>query len=406
MSETGTDRRLIKRVRIRNYKNIAACDVHLPQLAILVGPNGAGKSNFVDALCFVAESLRPSLDEALYRRYGFRQVVRRTSGRPGHLGIRIDYGLGEASGYFAVAIAAGPDGAYRVKREECLVEDATGRHFYAVEGDCVREATFTYPPPASDTMLYLVRAATVLEFTPVYKALAEMSFYHLNPNSMRGMPVTDSPASLRPDGSNVADILAAIAKRSPATKERIDSYVQAVVPGVVSVDKRSFGPSRTLMFRQAVREGKRLHRFFGSSMSDGTLRTVGLLVALLQNAGNRDGQRRFVAIEEPETALHPGALDVLRDILADGADWTQVIATSQSADLLDHKDVPVESIVVASADEGGGRFGPIDDVGRSVIEQGTFTVGELMRAEQLLPDDKALRLRPSQVSLFDAAVSR
>lgn len=406
MSQSTIDRRLIRRVRIRNYRNIAACDVELPQLAILVGPNGAGKSNFVDALCFVAESLRPSLDEALLRRRGFREVARRTLGRPGQFGIRLDYSIAGASGYFAVTIAGGPDGTYRVKKEECLVEDAAGSHFYSVEDARVKEATFTYPPPASATMLYLVRAATVLEFMPVYQALAEMSFYKLDPDLMRGWPAPDSHALLRPDGSNVAEVLGAIAKRSPETKERLDWYLQAVVPGVVSVDKQTFGPGRTLLFRQGVGEGNRFHRFFGNNMSDGTMRTVGLLVALLQNAEIDDGTRRLVAVAEPETSLHPGALEMLVDILGEGADSSQVVVTTHSADMLDHPDTPVESVVAVMADDGDGRFGPVDEVGRSVVAEGSFSIGELMRMEQLRPDETASRLDPSQVRMFGKAASR
>ena len=47
----------LTRVRIKNYKSIAACDVKLGNLAFLVGPNGSGKSNFLDALRFVADML-------------------------------------------------------------------------------------------------------------------------------------------------------------------------------------------------------------------------------------------------------------------------------------------------------------------------------------------------------------
>ncbi len=42
---TNTDSRTITRVRLRNYKSIAACDVQLEPLTLLVGPNGAGKSD-------------------------------------------------------------------------------------------------------------------------------------------------------------------------------------------------------------------------------------------------------------------------------------------------------------------------------------------------------------------------
>jgi predicted ATPase len=45
----------IRRVAIRNYKSIAACDVALEKLMFLVGPNGSGKSNFRDALRFVVK---------------------------------------------------------------------------------------------------------------------------------------------------------------------------------------------------------------------------------------------------------------------------------------------------------------------------------------------------------------
>ena len=64
------DRRLLTRIVIRNYKSIAACDVSPAQLTFLVGPNGSGKSNFLDALRFVADSLRFSIDHALRDRYG------------------------------------------------------------------------------------------------------------------------------------------------------------------------------------------------------------------------------------------------------------------------------------------------------------------------------------------------
>lgn len=69
------DRRLLTRVVLRNYKSIAACDVSPAQLTFLVGPNGSGKSNFLDALRFVADAVRFSLDHALRDRGG-RGTVR------------------------------------------------------------------------------------------------------------------------------------------------------------------------------------------------------------------------------------------------------------------------------------------------------------------------------------------
>jgi AAA domain, putative AbiEii toxin, Type IV TA system len=77
--------RLLTRVVLKNYKSIAACDVELASLVFLVGPNGAGKSNFVDALRFVADALRGSLDHALRERGGIKEVRRRSGGAPNAL---------------------------------------------------------------------------------------------------------------------------------------------------------------------------------------------------------------------------------------------------------------------------------------------------------------------------------
>ena len=399
MNKSVTDRRLVRRVKIKNYRNIAACDVELQQLAILVGPNGAGKSNFLDAMGFIAESLGPSLGEALSRRNGFRGVVRRTSGRPGHFGVRLDYTVDEGSGYFAVAIAQAAGGGYQVKREECLIESGEDSHFYAIESGRIQEATFPYPPPASDKMFYLVRAASVLEFTPVYEALSQMKFYRLNPERMRMTRPPGPDSLLSSDGSNIASVLATLAKRSPEAKERLDWYLQAVVPGVVSVDKQSLGPEERLVFRQVVREGKRYRRFDGSSMSDGTLRTVGVLVALLQNAGDV-GVRRLVGIEEPEMALHPAALEMFMDILREGADDLQVVVTTHSSDMLDHADTPVGSLLPVTATDGLARVGGVDDVGRSAVERGAFTAGDLLRMRQLRPAPTRVSSGPARIALF------
>ena len=76
------DRRLLTRVVLRNYKSIAACDVAPAQLSFLVGPNGSGKSNFLDALRFIADSLRFSIDHALRDRGGINEVRRRSGGHP------------------------------------------------------------------------------------------------------------------------------------------------------------------------------------------------------------------------------------------------------------------------------------------------------------------------------------
>ena len=96
----------IKRVTIKNYKSIAACDVRLGPLMFLVGPNGAGKSNFLDALRFVADALNSSLDHAIRDRGGINDVRRRSGGHPNHFSIRLDFALPMALQDITLSVSA------------------------------------------------------------------------------------------------------------------------------------------------------------------------------------------------------------------------------------------------------------------------------------------------------------
>ena len=112
-------------------------------------------------------------------------------------------------------------------------------------------------------------------------------------------------------------------------------------------------------------------------MSDGTLRVLGILVALFQGSHNSKKRVLLVGIEEPEIALHPAAAGVLLGGLQDAADKTQIIISSHSPDLLDDKNLDPESILAVEA-------------GRSAVRDRLYTTGELLRLNQLQRDSVAV----------------
>ena len=366
---THEDRRLVTRVALRNYKSIAACDVSPAQLTFLVGPNGSGKGNFLDALRFVSDSLRHSLNHALRDRGGINEVRRRSSGHPNHFGMRVEFDLGSATGHFAFTVAAKEGGSYRLKEEECVVlprEDDAPAQYYRVSSGAAKSSVSPFPA-LSPRRLALVSASGLPAFRPVYDAFSRCGFYNLNPTAMRTMQSPDPGDLLNRDGSNVASVLHRIARRSPAAKKRIEEYLGKVVPSITGVDRKSIGPVETLEFRQRVAGAQRPWRFHAGNMSDGTLRIVGLLVAFFQTSdGNSDG-RSLVGVEEPEVVLHPAAAAILADALSDAAELRQVLVTTHSADLLDDAEVPADAIFAVLAEDGNARVGPLDEAGRSAL---------------------------------------
>jgi predicted ATPase len=386
----------LRRVRLKHYKSVTACDVSLGPLTFLVGPNGAGKSTFLDALRLVSDSLRTSLDHALRDRGGINEVRQRSGGHPKHFGIGLDFYLPDgAPGTFAFEVGAKAGGGYVVKREECRIKDS---HYLVREGQ-ILEGPDEVSPPASDDRLYLVNAAGFPRFRPLYDLLSGMGFYNLNPREIRALQQPDKGEILDREGRNAASVLDRMEKHDPGVKRRIEEYLALVVPGIEGVDSLSVGHMETLEFRQRVPGAKDPWRFPAIDMSDGTLRALGILIALFQGQASR--LVPLVAIEEPEVALHPAASGALRDCLREGSSYSQILVTSHSPELLDDPNIPVESILAVAAVGGESRISGVDEAGRSALRDRLFTAGELMRADQLHPDPSDLA-RTRQLRLFES----
>ena len=397
-----SDRRLLTRIVLRNYKSIGACDVRPAQLSFLVGPNGSGKSNFLDALRFTAESLGYSMDHALRDRDGIGEVRRRSGGHPTHFGIRLEFTLEEWTGFYSFTVGAMKRGGYEIQREECLVapRNGLGEHRYKVERGSVIESTIAHPPVAAADRLYLVTVSGLEPFRAVYESLATTGFYNLNPEAIRDLQPPDPGKLLERDGYNIASVLHNLSENAPDFKRRIEDYLGQVVPGITGVERRAIGPRETLAFRQKVRGARYPWQFLAGNMSDGTLRALGVLVALFQSYAQDDRRRWLVGIEEPEIALHPAAAGVLVDSLRDAAEHTQILVTSHSPELLDNPDISADQIIAVTAESGETRIGPLDESGRSALRDRLYTAGELLRMNQLDPDPSLSRPSTRQMDLF------
>jgi predicted ATPase len=382
----------LTRVRLRHYRSIASADVSLGDLLLLVGPNGSGKSNFLDALRLTSESLQTSLDQALRSRGGVGEVRRRSTGHPTHFAIDLEFRGEDLEGSYGFEVGAVRGGGFRVSREYCDVwfdsrASEGKRHadarFSVVDGE-LDFATEPVMPPVSEQRLYLVAAAGLKAFRPVFDGLAGISVFNLNPDIMRQPQTPDAGALLHRDGANVASVLDRLerSRHGSADKVRIEEYLQQIVPGMHGVRRSDLGNWETLQFIQDVPGARSPWRFQAQSVSDGTLRALGVLVALFAGTG---GTLSTVGIEEPESALHPAAAGMLLDALRDASERRQVIVTSHSPDLLDRHDFKLSELRAVRSINGETVIGELDQAGALALREDLYTPGELLRTDQLLP---------------------
>jgi len=374
-------------VTLREYRSIARCHVALRPFNLLVGPNGSGKSNFVDSLRLVSQSLNENLDNALRERGGVAEVRRRSTGHPRHFGIGLSFRSARFSGEFKFQIGAVAGGDYRVTRETCRVNWQFERpdSFYDVrEGELVESSMNHASPRVVADRLFLVAVSGLPEFRPVFDGLAGVNVFNMNPDVMREPQKPDPGDLLRRDGSNVASVLETLRRTRPDLKAGVEDYLRRIVPGIESADRLEIGAWETLAFRQLVAGSPNPWSFQSTSMSDGTLRALGVLVALF--AVPNGSLWSPVAIEEPESALHPAAAGYLFDALQTASELRQVIATTHSPELLDSEDLDPRSLLSVRADDGKTVIAPVNGAGIEAIRSRLFTAGELHRLDQLDPE--------------------
>lgn len=384
-----TDSCFITRVILKNYRSIASCDVSLQPLTYLVGPNGSGKSNFLDALRLISDALNTTLDHALRERNGINEVRRRSTGHPHNLKIKLFFqDRSGGAGHYDLEIASRNKGGFEVKREECSFNGFFDQSaHYRVEHGVVVSSSISSPPAAVDDRLYLVNVSGLPEFRRIYENLSHMGFYNLNPERIRDLQSPDKGDLLLRDGSNIASVVKRL-EQCPDVKNRIEAFLSVVVPGVEGVNFKGVATKETIEFRQDVQGAKYPWHFLAGNMSDGTLRALGVLVALFQSGYSSDSNISLVGIEEPETALHPAAAGVLRDALNEASSRVQIIVTCHSPELLDDPEISDKSILAVSAEKGTTAVARIDSAGRAAIRDKLLTAGELLRLGQLIPDEE------------------
>jgi predicted ATPase len=390
----------LRRIEIRNYKSISQAIVDLGRLTILVGPNGAGKSNFLDALSFVRDCLADSVELAFKNRGGISAVRRRSGGHPTHIGIRLMVDLPDNQvADYSFEVAAEQGERFSVAHERCVVQDFMGEpHGFEVErGKFLHEIPGIRAQVGEDRLALFAASATE-EFRPLYDFLTRMSFYSIVPSELRKPQSPDAGDVLRRDGSNAAAVLKRIEDESPDRYQRVCELLSAAVPGISGTGHRSVGQFETVEFRQDVGL-KHPWKFAALNVSDGTLRMLGLLLAVYQ-----PGPATVLGIEEPEATVHPAVAEQIVEVLRDATRLRQVIVTTHSPDLLDLRDIADEDIRVVTNPRNVTTIANLADTSRRAVREQLYTTGELLRVGELEGDTEAAEALASQLDLFGPPV--
>ncbi len=392
---------VIRRLILKRFRSIPSDQVDFDNPTFLVGVNGSGKSNFVDAFAFVAESMSSPIQAVFDKRGGFAAVRNKTPERKvwRNLGLCVEFGelnRQVIAGRYAFEIRALPNYAFEVMREQCLVQLDHGKKYWFERKKQEFHSTVQGLRPSLDpASLGLPVVGGDERFSPVLRTLASMRVYSLEPAKLREMQDPDSGVSLRSDGSNASSVLEEIERNSSDDVERIGEILATIVPHTKRVRTVKHGNKLSFEFTQEWGQKKRV-RFEGVNMSDGTLRVLGLLMAVYQRP-----TPSLIVIEEPEATIHPGAVGAILDLLRHASRKMQVVVTTHSPDVLDAKWIEDQHLRMVSCEEGATRITRISESSRRALQQHLMGAGELLRSNALKAPPLSADNFSSEPSLFE-----
>ncbi len=333
----------LDRVAIRGFKSIRALEDFEPRaLNVLIGPNGAGKTNFIDLFRLLARVAEGRLQVFVAEQDGPDVLL--FGGRRRTERIEAEFQFG-ANAYCFTLVPAGNRFVFAGEETRFFGWNST-THTHSLGSGHAESSLEATDEGRSDTFAPYVR-----------KAIAGSRVYHFHDTSATA-PVRQAHGLrdnllLKPDAGNLGAFLRRLRERYP------DHYRQIVE--VVRLAAPFFG---NFVYRQDIGESMELEWFEAGDpdtvlgprqLSDGTLRFICLSTLLLQPV---ELQPELILIDEPELGLHPYALTLLAEMLQHASDSRQIIASTQSADLVSELDP--ENVVVVDRKEGASTFTRLD----------------------------------------------
>jgi len=327
------------------YRSLRRIRFPLRQLNVFVGDNGVGKTNLYRALQLLQAAAIGTLGREIATEGGMESVSwageRRKHEKPG---IELEVTIGERGEYrYTASIGFAPREAFAgfglepIIKEERLVFSAGPRPETVMERTnhraWARDEAGTKHDVADDllpseTALAALRdAGRFPDVDFVRRALLQWRFYH-GFRTDAGSPLRQPSLAvttpmLSSDGSDLAAVFATLKHIREDTVD-LDATIADAFPGASLVVPE---PERTASFGMIYEEFPR-RVFDAFELSDGTLRFLALAGALL-------GYRLppFLALNEPETSLHPDHLPALARLIALAAQRSQVWIVTHSREL-------------------------------------------------------------------------
>ncbi len=392
----------ILNLKVKGFRSLRGVSWCPDNLNILIGPNGAGKSNILRMLELISVSARGHLGKHVQRAGGMSSIL--WDGEAEDIQIEIETSPiddvrdsdKDSLTYKMVMARLGKGSSYRIdyellanysrvksgdKSEPFKMLERTSRYGVVFDENQHKLAASEESIIEDESLLSLTAGFFTQNrlIPPVQKYFAGWSIYHdLHVNldaTIRQPAIARHETRVDPDGQNLISVLHTLYTSDRNFKKDINDAMFAAFGS--DFEELVFPPVADQRIQLRVRWKTLKNEQSAADLSDGTLRFLFLLTVLAS-----PNPAPLIAIDEPETGLHPSMLPIVAEYAADASERSQVILTTHSPQLLDaFRDIEFKTTVVQWTD-GVTKLPKLNgNQLKRWLEE--YSIGDLLRSGEL-----------------------
>ena len=374
------------KLHLANWRNFASVDVRLQSRVFVIGPNAAGKSNLLDAFRFLHDlvALGGGFEEAITKRGGVSKLRSLAARRYPDVVVGVAIGDPEQKqSEWEYEIAFGQD-----NRQRPIIKRETVRS----NGQLILKR----PNPEDNTDVERLRQSYIeqvnvnKDYRPLADFLRTVRYVHLVPQLVRESERYIGKGQ-DPFGSDFLEQIAKVPDKTRSSRLRkIGAALKVAVPQLQQLEFYRDPASGTPHLRGKYEHWRPLGAWqTEGQFSDGTLRLLGLLWAVLDRSGP-------LLLEEPELNLHPEVVRYLPQMFATmhRRAGRQVIVSTHSVDLLRDEGIGLDEVLLLKPQDEGTAV----ELAKDIKDAEQLVQGGIPLADVLLPATRPPKAR--QLAMF------
>ena len=345
---------IISKIELFNWKNFHRCEVGVQERCFVVGANAAGKSNFIDALRFLRDVAKQGggLQTAVRVRGGITKIRCLAAREQSNVKLAIELSESdsrELCWHYELNFKHTGGGI-----RENQVKIVSEKVFSGREQRYVLDRSAETLGEDEETLkyTYLEQPNANKDFRVIQQFLQNVEYLNVVPQMVRES-ASSSYSGDKEDyyGRNFLKRLALLNDNTRRSYFRkINEFLKLAVPQLeeLSFVKDEIGvPDLDARYVHWRTRGSKQQEM---QFSDGTLRLIGFLFALIDSNG-------VLLLEEPEINLHPGIVAQFPEFIAKiqrvKKGGRQVFITTHSYDILSNEGIaPEEVLLLTNSPEG------------------------------------------------------